>query len=163
MADVANQASLTAILDALATQVLRDGALAAVQVVTLDAGGHQLRIMGSAGFGHWPDFFDRLMECRRRGAALRMLDAFQQAELVLVASRWPVIRDDPAWAPPRDYLSERDWDSFASIPLIARGQAVGVLNAFFAPGELFRSPVGELGCDREGVRTDGRLAQHLYR
>jgi signal transduction histidine kinase len=140
MADVANQASLTAILDALATQVLRDGALAAVQVVTLDAGGRQLRIMGSAGFGHWPDFFDRLMECRRRGAALRMLDAFQQAEPVLVASRWSIIRDDPAWAPLRDYLSERDWDSFASIPLIARGQPVGVLNAFFAPNEQMTPP-----------------------
>jgi signal transduction histidine kinase len=140
MADVANQGSLTAILDALATQVLRDGALAAVQVVTLDAGGRQLRIMGSAGFGHWPDFFDRLMECRRRGAALRMLDAFQQAEPVLVAGRWSIIRDDPAWAPLRDYLSERDWDSFASIPLIARGQAVGVLNAFFAPGEEMTPP-----------------------
>lgn len=138
MADVANlasQGSLTAILDALAAEVLRDGALAAVQVVTLDAAGSQLRIMGSAGFGHWPDFFDRLMECRRRGGALRMLDAFRQAEPVLVAGRWSIIRDDPAWAPLREYLSERDWDSFASIPLIARGQAIGVLNAFFAPGE----------------------------
>ena len=138
MADVANlasQRSLTAILDALATEVLRADALAAVQIVTPDAAGRQLRIMGSAGFAHWPDFFDRLMECRRRGAALRMLDAFRQAEPVLVAGRWAVIAGDPAWAPLRDYLSERDWDSFASIPLIARGKPVGVLNAFFAPSQ----------------------------
>ena len=46
-----------------------------------------------------------------------------------------MIRDDPAWAPLREYLSERDWESFASIPLIARGKPVGVLNAFFAPGQ----------------------------
>ena len=138
MADVANlasQGSLTAILDALAAEVLRTDGLAAVQIVTMDAAGSQLRIMGSAGFGHWPDFFDRLMECRRRGASLRMLDAFRQAEPVLVANRWSIISGDPAWAPLREYLGEQDWDSFASIPLIARGQALGVLNAFFAPGQ----------------------------
>jgi signal transduction histidine kinase len=54
---------------------------------------------------------------------------------VLVANRWSIISGDPAWAPLRDYLGEREWDSFASIPLIARGQALGVLNAFFAPGQ----------------------------
>jgi signal transduction histidine kinase len=134
-ANLASQGSLATILDALAAEVLQTDALAAVQILALDARGRQLRIMGSAGFGHWPDFFDRLMECRRRGAALRMLDAFRKAEPVLVANRWAIIRDDPAWEPLRDYLGELAWESFASIPMMARGQAVGVLNAFFAPGQ----------------------------
>jgi signal transduction histidine kinase len=134
-ATLASQGSLPAILDALAAEVLQTDALAAVQIVTLDATGRQLRIMGSAGFGHWPDFFDRLMECRRRGAALRMLDAFQQTEPILVTNRWAIIRDDPAWAPIREYLSELEWESFASIPMMARGQPVGILNAYFAPGQ----------------------------
>ena len=134
-ANLASQGSLAEILDAIAAEVLQADALAAVQIVTLDAAGRQLRVMGSAGFRNWPDFFDHLMECRARGAALRMLDAFATAEPVLVTSRWAVIRDDPAWAPLREYLGERDWESFASIPLIARGRAVGVLNAFFAPGQ----------------------------
>jgi signal transduction histidine kinase len=138
-ANLASQGSLPAILDALAAEVLQTDALAAVQIVTLDATGRQLRIMGSAGFGHWPDFFDRLMECRRRGAALRMLDAFSQAQPVLVTNRWAIIRDDPAWAPIREYLGELAWESFASIPMMARGQAVGVLNAFFAPGQAMES------------------------
>src|ERR1700761_729012 len=64
-ANLASQGSLATILDALAAEVLQADALAAVQILALDAAGHQLRIMGSAGFGHWPDFFDRLMECRR--------------------------------------------------------------------------------------------------
>src|SRR6185437_11666316 len=64
-ATLASQGSLPAILDALAAEVLQTDALAAVQIVRLDATGGQLRIMGSAGFGHWPDFFDRLMECQR--------------------------------------------------------------------------------------------------
>jgi signal transduction histidine kinase len=134
-ATLASQGSLPTILDALAAEVLQTDALAAVQIVTLDATGRQLRIMGSAGFGHWPDFFDRLMECRRRGAALRMLDAFGQTEPVLVWHRWSIISGDPAWAPLREYLGELAWDSFASIPMMARGQPVGVLNAFFAPGQ----------------------------
>jgi hypothetical protein len=95
-----------------------------VQILTLDAGGRQLRIMGSAGFGHWPDFFDWLMECRERGAALRMIDSFRDQAPVLVPGRWAVIRDDPAWAPLRDYLGERAWESFASIQMMACGLAV---------------------------------------
>jgi len=134
-ATLASQGSLPTILDALAAEVLQTDALAAVQILTLDAAGRQLRIMGSAGFGHWPDFFDRLMECRRRGAALRMLDAFRQTEPVLVPNRWAIIADDPAWEPLRAYLGELAWESFASIPMMARGRAVGVLNAFFAPGQ----------------------------
>ncbi len=134
-ATLASQGSLPAILDALAAEVLQTDALAAVQILTLDAAGRQLRIMGSAGFGHWPDFFDRLMVCRRRGAALRMLDAFRQTEPVLVPNRWAIIADDPAWEPLRAYLGELPWESFASVPMMARGQAVGVLNAFFAPGQ----------------------------
>jgi signal transduction histidine kinase len=134
-ANLASQDSLPAILDAIAAEVLQADALAAVQILTLDAAGRHLRVMGSAGFGHWPDFFDRLMECRRRGATLRMIEAVGSAEPVLVTNRWAVIRDDPAWEPLREYLSERDWESFASIPLIARGKPVGVLNAFFAPGQ----------------------------
>jgi signal transduction histidine kinase len=54
---------------------------------------------------------------------------------VLVPNRWAIIADDPAWEPLRAYLGELAWDSFASIPMMARGQAVGVLNAFFAPGQ----------------------------
>src|SRR5258708_4378581 len=131
-ANLASQGSLPTILDAIAAEVLQADALAAVQILTLDAAGRQLRVMGSAGFGHWPDFFDRLMECRRRGAALRMIEAFGSAEPVLVSNRWAVIRDDPAWEPLREYLSERDWQPFGSIPLIARGKPLGVLNAVFA-------------------------------
>ena len=39
------------------------------------------------GFRHRPDFFDRLMECRERGATLYMLDAFQRAEPAVRPSR----------------------------------------------------------------------------
>jgi signal transduction histidine kinase len=135
-AKLASQGSLTATLDALASEVLQTDALAGVQILTLDDSGQGLRIMGSAGFRHWPDFFERLVECRRRGAALRMLDALQHGRPVVVPDRWSAIRDDPAWEPLRVYLSELAWDSFASVPLIIRSHTAGVLNAFFAPGQV---------------------------
>jgi signal transduction histidine kinase len=163
-ASLASQGSLATILDALAAEVLQTDALAAVQILALDAAGRQLRIMGSAGFGHWPDFFDRLMECRRRGAALRMLDAFKQTEPVLVANRWAIIAGDPAWEPLREYLGELPWESFASIPMMARGQAVGVLNAFFAPGQPMEPRTVEFlaaMADQAAIAVDyARLLRH---
>src|ERR1700749_4218494 len=163
-ATLASQGSLPTILDALAAEVLQTDALAAVQIVTLDATGRQLRIMGSAGFGHWPDFFDRLMECRRRGAALGMLHAFRREEAVLVANGWAVIADDPAWEPLREYLGELAWESFVSVPMMARGHAVGVLNAFFAPGQPMEPRTVEfLGAmaDQAAIAVDyARLLRH---
>ncbi|WP_220702393.1 sensor histidine kinase [Rhodococcus opacus] len=135
-AKLASQGSLSATLDALAREVLQTDALAGVQILTVDESGQGLRIMGSAGFQHWPDFFDRLLECRERGASLLMLDALTDSEPKVVAHRWETIQTDPAWEPLREYLGELHWDSFASVPLIIRGRAAGVLNAFFAPGQI---------------------------
>jgi signal transduction histidine kinase len=122
-------------LDALASEVVQADALAAVQIITFDGAGRTLQIMGSAGFRRWPDFFDRLMRCRAGGAALRMLDALDRREPVVVPNRWQTIKDDPAWEPLHTYLAELAWDSFASVPLTVRGRTEGVMNAFFAPGQ----------------------------
>jgi signal transduction histidine kinase len=42
---------------------------------------------------------------------------------------------DPAWEPLQENLRHPRWDWFASVPLQARGEPVGILNAFFAPGQ----------------------------
>ncbi|MCO7192711.1 ATP-binding protein [Pseudonocardia sp. McavD-2-B] len=135
-ATLASEGSITATLDALAREVLQADALAGVQILTLDRSGEALRIMGSAGFRRWPDFFERLVQCRERGAGLRMLDAFEQREPVVVADRWESIQEDPAWQPLHEYLGELDWNWFASVPLLVRGRSAGILNAFFAPGQV---------------------------
>jgi PAS domain S-box-containing protein len=135
-AKLASEGPITALLDALAREVVQTDALAAVQIFTFDGAGRNLQIMGSAGFRRWPDFFDRLMRCRERGAALRMLDALDHLEPVVVPRRWQAIEGDPAWGPLREYLGELDWDWFASVPLVVRGRAEGVMNAFFAPGQV---------------------------
>lgn len=134
-ATVASQDSLTDILDALAAEVVKTDGLAGVQILTVDDAVHRLQIMGSAGFGRCPDFFERLLQVRERGGTLRMFDSLTTNEPVVVDHRWASMREDPAWAPLRHYLGELRWDSFASVPLLVRNCSVGVFNAFFAPGQ----------------------------
>ncbi|MCO7219720.1 ATP-binding protein [Klenkia sp. PcliD-1-E] len=135
-ARLAGQGSVAATLDALAREVLRADALAGVQILSMDENGSGLRIMGSAGFPQCDDFFDRLLECGRRGARLAIFEAFGRQEPVVIPDRWAMLRDDPTWAPLRGYLSHSDWSWFASVPLTIRGRPAGVLNAYLAPGQV---------------------------
>jgi PAS domain S-box-containing protein len=129
------QGSPVANLDALAAEVLKADALTGVEIVTVDEAS-ELRVEGTAGFERWPDFFERQREVERRGGTLRMRDALRTAEPVVIPHRWSAIREDPAWQPLHDYHTRPEWDSFASVPLLIRGRAAGVLNAFFAPGQM---------------------------
>jgi len=133
---LASEGSISATLDALAREVLQADLLAGAQILTLDDSGQTIQIMGSAGFRRWPDFFARLVECRERGAALTMISAFELREPVVVPDRWAAIQRDPSWEPLHEYLGELKWDWFASVPLMIRGRCAGILNAFFAPGQV---------------------------
>ncbi|MEV0220341.1 histidine kinase [Streptomyces sp. NPDC050704] len=132
---LASEGSLGSTLDAVARQIVQTDGLAGVQILILDSTGRELRLMGSAGLRHWDAFLDRLLECRDRGARLRMLDTLRERKPIVVPHRWAQIREDPAWEPLHAYLGELNWDSFVSVPLMARGRPEGVLNAYFAPGQ----------------------------
>jgi signal transduction histidine kinase len=134
--DVASERSLVGTLEALAQEVARTDALAGVQVLTVNGSGNRLHVMGAAGFGRSAEFFDRLMQCRALGAELRMLDALETGEPVVVPERYEAVMQDPAWAPLHEFMRHPRWDGFVSVPLRARGEAVGILNAFFAPGQV---------------------------
>jgi signal transduction histidine kinase len=132
---VASKRSLVGTLETLAREVLRTDSLAAVQVLTVNPAGNRLHVMGAAGFGRAPDFFDKLMECRALGARLVMLEALETGQPLVVADRYEAVQQDPAWAPLHELMRHPRWDWFASVPLLARGEPVGILNAFFAPGQ----------------------------
>ena len=132
---VASKRSLLGTLEALAQEVARTDALAGVQILTVNSAGDRLHVMGTAGFGRRVDFFDKLMECRARGARLMMLEALETRRPVVVPNRYAATMSDPAWEPLRETLRHPRWDWFASVPLQARGEPVGILNAFFAPGQ----------------------------
>ena len=134
--DVASKRSLIGTLEALAQEVARTDALAGVQVLTVNSSGDRLHVMGVAGFGREAHFFDKLMECRALGARLMMLEALQSREPLVAPSRYEAVMQDPAWAPLHEVMRSPRWDWFVSVPLLARGEPVGILNAFFAPGQI---------------------------
>jgi signal transduction histidine kinase len=132
---VATKRSLVGTLEALAREVAQTDSLAAVQVLTVDSGGQRLHVMGASGFVRAPDFFDKLMQCRALGARLVMLEALETREPLVLADRYEAVMRDPAWKPLHELMGSPRWDWFASVPLLARGEPVGILNAFFAPGQ----------------------------
>lgn len=133
---VTAERSLASTLEALAEEVLQAASLAGVQVLLATPAGARLNVLGTAGFSRIPDFFDRLLECRARGARLEMVEALHSGVPRVVHHRYDAVMADPAWEPLRDHLGATPWDAFASVPLRIRGGTVGVLNAFFAPGQV---------------------------
>src|SRR6478609_5126396 len=79
---VASKQSLVSTLEALDQEVVRTDAIAGVQILTVNSAGDRLHMMSTAGFGRAPDFFDKLMACRARGARLLMLEAFDTRRTV---------------------------------------------------------------------------------
>ncbi|MGY2003443.1 ATP-binding protein [Blastococcus sp. SYSU DS1024] len=133
---VASKRSLVGTLEALAREVARTDALAGVQVLTVNSSGDRLHVMGVAGFGRAGDFFDKIMECQALGAELKMLEALERRQPLVVPNRYAQVLEDPAWAPLHDLMRHPRWDWFVSVPLVARGEPVGILNAFYAPGQV---------------------------
>jgi PAS domain S-box-containing protein len=132
---VADVGSLRATLDAVAHEVAMTANIAAVQILAIDDPREELRVLGMAGFGDAAEFTERLSACRRLGAQVRFMDAFEGEEPVVVLHRKPVIMADPTWAPLHAIMGYPDWDGFASMPLVVRGRVLGVINAYYVPGE----------------------------
>ena len=136
-AQVASKRSLPATLHALAEEILQADGLAAVQVLTNEHSGDKLHMLGTAGFpaSKNSSFFSLLMECRERGADLRMLDVFRTGRSIILPHRYAVVMNSPAWEPLHDYHREPKWDAFASLPITVRQETIGILNVFVSPGK----------------------------
>ncbi|WP_166532390.1 ATP-binding protein [Blastococcus xanthinilyticus] len=134
--NVASKRSLVGTLEALAQEVARTDALAGAQVLTVNSSGDRLHVMGVAGFGREVPFFEGLMECRALGARLMMLEALESRQPLVAPNRYEAVMQDPTWRPLHEVMRHPRWDWFVSVPLLARGEPVGILNAFFAPGQV---------------------------
>ncbi|WP_233159094.1 GAF domain-containing sensor histidine kinase [Pseudonocardia sp. MH-G8] len=131
---VADAASLSVTLDVVAHEVVQAEHIAAVQILRVEGG--TMRVVGKAGFTDAEDFTERFEECRRLGARMMFVEAFATRRRIVVAHRKAAVLDDPKWGPLHGIMGAPAWDSFAAVPLVVRGRAVGVLNAFYAPGEI---------------------------
>ena len=132
---VAGAGSLRATLDAVAREVVMTGNIGAVQILALDDPREELQILGMAGFGDVTDFTARLSACRRLGARVLFLEAFESGRPVVQPHRKAEMIADPRWGPLREIMDFPEWDSFAAVPLIVRGRTVGVINAYYLPDE----------------------------
>jgi PAS domain S-box-containing protein len=132
---VAEAYSLPVTLEAVAQEIVRTANIAAAQIMQIDDPAADLRILGMAGFGEAPDFVARLSACRSRGAHVRCLDAFMSGEPVVELHRKPHIMSDSVWAPLKEIMDRPNWDAFVSMPMSVRGRTVGVINAYYRPGE----------------------------
>lgn len=56
-------------------------------------------------------------------------------EPVVDPHRKPLIMADPAWEPLKEIMDRPGWDAFVSMPMAVRGRTVGVVNAYYRPGE----------------------------
>ncbi|XRQ04526.1 histidine kinase [Actinomadura welshii] len=132
---VADAGSLRATLDAVAREIVMTANIAAVQILAIDDPSDAVRLLGMAGFGDARDFTERLSACRRLGAEVRFLDAYQNGEPVVVPHRKPMIMADPVWEPLWEVMDHPDWDGFVAMPMIIRGRTLGAINAYYAPRE----------------------------
>jgi signal transduction histidine kinase len=130
---VADTGSLSVTLDVVAREVVQATHIAAVQILRVDNG--TMRLVGRAGFTDDADFIQRLEECRKLGARMMFVEAFRNQQRIVVPHRKAAVLADPAWAPLYKIMGAPDWDSFVAVPLVVRGRAVGVLNAFYSTGE----------------------------
>ena len=70
-------------------------------------------------------------EARTSASSTRSCPASRSSSL----HRKPLIMADPAWAPLKEIMDRPDWDAFVSMPMSVRGRTVGVINAYYRPGE----------------------------
>jgi signal transduction histidine kinase len=131
---VADAASLSVTLDVVAREVVQAEHISAVQILRVEGG--TMRVVGKAGFTRAEDFTDRLEECRRLGARMMFVEAFATRSRIIVPHRKAAVLADPKWAPLHEIMGAPAWDSFVAVPLVVRGRAVGVLNAFYEPDEI---------------------------
>jgi GAF domain-containing protein len=128
--------SLRSTLDAISDEVVRSADLAGAQIVLIDPSDLRMRVHGAAPMDAWPEHFTLLLEqARRRGAALKSIEAFQTRRPVVACQRKAQLLADPIWEPLHQQMQGFEWDTFVSVPLLVRGQALGALNAYYRPGQ----------------------------
>ncbi|WP_396277434.1 histidine kinase [Glutamicibacter creatinolyticus] len=135
-ARVVSERSLSTVLNALAQEIVQADGLAVVQVLTRGFESQNLQVLGMAGFSsdNGSEFFALLMECKRRGARLRMLEVMDSGRTAVIPDRYRQVMNDSAWKPLHDLLGAPRWEDFTSIPIIVRQRTIGILNLFLAPG-----------------------------
>jgi PAS domain S-box-containing protein len=119
-------------LDALAGSAVEASTAVSCGVVLLDGETGRADLFGSHGL---PEGYTAgLQEAYRSGVRSPSLEAFRARRPVLVHGMRRAILEDPLYAPVHGFVRDVPWDVVYSLPLVARGRALGAIFFCFPPG-----------------------------
>ena len=134
-ASLAFAETLTAGLDALARDVRNSTDMDSCTFLLMEPDG-ELRQVGMSGdYPMAADYGNRIKACRERGAPLLALQAMVEGRPLVVSGWRQQTLKDPRFGPLHDVSRNASWDTIAVIPLVIRGEMVGVFNGFYLPGK----------------------------
>jgi PAS domain S-box-containing protein len=119
------------VLDRLASRIREaTGAVATVVTVVDNVGV----IVNAGSAGHPDGFVDSLGDAARAGARSPSAEAARNRRPVI----WPKAKQEMLknrlYAPAHKLISAAEWEGIVIMPMIYRGQSLGTVNAYFAPG-----------------------------
>jgi signal transduction histidine kinase len=128
---IAREADLSTVLDRLASEVRAVTGLLTCAIILVDEVTEALHHVGRSGLPD--DYPKRVEEARRNGPPMATLEAYRQRRAVVATGSRARVLGDPRWAPTQDIVRDNDWDTFVAVPLIVRGEPIGVMTGF-SPG-----------------------------
>ncbi|MFC5235615.1 histidine kinase [Pseudonocardia zijingensis] len=134
-AGIAFAGPLPTVLDRLAAEVQRATGMLSCTFMLMDDDG-RLRRTGTVDGAYpiCPDYAERLEQCRALGAPLLSESAFRDRRPVLAHGWRRRVLADPRFAPLHDIARDASWSTLATVPVISRGEPIGVLNGFYLAG-----------------------------
>ncbi len=134
-ASLAFAGPLASVLDRLAEEVCHATGMASCTFLLMGDDGH-LREAGMASMAYpgVSDYAERLERCRVLGAPLLSLEAFHHRKLIVAHGWRQQTLSDPRFAPIHDITATASWSSMVVVPLIGRGNTIGVMNGYYPEG-----------------------------
>lgn len=123
---------LKATLDSLAAGVVETTAALACSVYLMDPGAKTLLLSGSCGLPE--GYTDGLLAAWRGGAEHPALRCFESRKPMIVRGGRRMFLEDSLYAPIHHFVREAPWEAIHITPLVARGEALGTISAYYPPG-----------------------------
>ena len=135
-ASIAFAGPLHTVLDRLAEEVRDATGILSCTFLLMDEGG-RLRQAGVAAqdYPGVSDYAERLERCRALGAPLLSVQAFQDRRPIVMVGWRERTLADPRFQPIHGIAGAANWSTLATIPVVGRGEILGVLNGFYLPGD----------------------------
>ncbi len=133
-ADLVLERPMEESLDILAKSVLNASTAVACSVSLIDEATGFLRIEGSHGL---PQGFEAAIEVVWRNGSVRSstLEALRRRRPTLSTHHRRRMLEDPLYAPVHHLVREVTWDTVFIVPLVSRGQTLGVIHFSYLEGQ----------------------------